>query len=74
MRNRYELFNEKNKIYFPFENTDNVKVDYSNKNNYKYHEINSSKEKSNKKINLGNNKNSKAINDKQKNISFDKCG
>ena len=66
VRNRYELFNEKNKIYFPLENTDNVKVDYSNKNNYKYHEINSSKEKSNKKINLGNNKNSKVINDKQK--------
>ncbi len=38
-----------NKIYFPFQNYANVKVDYSNKNNCEYHEINSSKEKTNKK-------------------------
>ena len=70
LRNRYELLNlssnEKNKIYFPFQNYANVKVDYSNKNNYKYHEINSSKEKSNKKINSINFKGSKFVNDKQK--------
>ena len=66
VRNRYEKFNEKNKIYFPLENIENVKVDYSNKNNYKYHEINSSKEKIIKKINSGNNKNLKINPDKQK--------
>ena len=66
VRNRYEIFNEKNKIYFPLENIENVKVDYSNKNNYKYHEINSSKEKIIKKINSGNNKNLKINPDKQK--------
>ena len=69
VKNRYELYNlnnnDKNKIYFPLENIENVKVDYSNKNNYKYHEIKSSKEKQ-KKINSVNIKNSKAITDKQK--------
>ena len=48
-RNQKENINKNNndngKVYFPFQNLENIKIDYSNKNNYKYHEIKSSKKK-----------------------------
>ena len=66
----YKSNNENNKIYFPFAKLDNVKVDYSNKNNYKYIEIKLSKEKSNQKI-ISNNKNiSKSMINKNKIINL----
>ena len=70
VRNNKEFNNGNNRIYFPFSNFENVKVDYSNKNNYKYHEIKSSKEKSNKKINQSNKNNSKSLIDKNKIINL----
>ena len=66
----YKSNNENNKIYFPFAKLDNIKVDYSNKNNYKYIEIKLSKEKSNQKI-IPNNKNiSKSMINKNKIINL----
>ena len=77
VRNNKELLylsnnenNKINKIYFPFSNLENVKVDYSNKNNYKYIEIKLSKEISNQKM-IGNNKNiSKSMINKNKIINL----
>ena len=59
-----------NRIYFPIKNAENVKVDYSNKNNYKYHEIKMSKERQNKKINIVKNNISKSKIDKNKIINL----
>ena len=68
MSNNYNSNN--NKIYFPNSNFDNIKVDYSIKNNIKFHEIKVSKEKSNKKINRHIKNNSRAIIDKNKIINL----
>ena len=59
-----------NKIYLPLSNFDNVKIDYSIKNNIKFHEIKVSKEKSNKKINRHFKNNSKTMIDKNKIINL----
>lgn len=74
VRNKNDLINlsnnENNKIFFPLNNFENVKVDYSNKNNYTYHEIKMSKDKVNKKINLKNKNGIKTKVDKNKIINL----